>query len=114
MYDWRFNGETMKAERDLVRVEILGQSYNVRGEEAKAHIEELARYVDSKMRAIAESTPAGDSLKVAILAALNIADEYFKLKRRHEESSRQWDETINELTRSLDEALKDPEKRLFA
>ncbi|HYV84436.1 MAG TPA: cell division protein ZapA [Patescibacteria group bacterium] len=59
----------------LVQVEIYGQSYNLRGEGATAYLQELASYVDRRMREVAEATATVDSLKVAILAALNIADE---------------------------------------
>jgi cell division protein ZapA len=59
----------------LVQVEIYGQSYNLRGEGEPQDIEDLAAYVDRKMREVSEATATVDSLKVAILAALNIADE---------------------------------------
>src|SRR5262245_10970910 len=59
----------------LVQVEIYGQSYNLRGEGATTYLQELAAYVDRRMREVAEATATVDSLKVAILAALNIADE---------------------------------------
>src|SRR5262245_28208911 len=59
----------------LVQVEIYGQSYNLRGEGATNYLQELASYVDRRMREVAEATATVDSLKVAILAALNIADE---------------------------------------
>ena len=59
----------------LVQVEIYGQSYNLRGEGETPYLQELAAYVDHRMREVAEATATVDSLKVAILAALNIADE---------------------------------------
>jgi len=59
----------------LVQVEIYGQSYNLRGEGESGYIQDLASYVDHKMREVSEATATVDSLKVAILAALNIADE---------------------------------------
>jgi len=59
----------------LVQVEIYGQSYNLRGEGEAGYIQNLASYVDGKMREVADATATVDSLKVAILAALNIADE---------------------------------------
>ena len=59
----------------LVQVEIYGQSYNLRGEGETGYIQDLASYVDRKMREVSEATATVDSLKVAILAALNIADE---------------------------------------
>ncbi len=59
----------------LIQVEIYGQSYNLRGEGEAAYIQDLAAYVDRRMRDVADATATVDSLKVAILAALNIADE---------------------------------------
>ena len=59
----------------LVQVEIYGQSYNLRGEGETGYIQDLAGYVDRRMREVAEATATVDSLKVAILAALNIADD---------------------------------------
>jgi cell division protein ZapA len=59
----------------LVQVEIYGQSYNLRGQGESGYIHDLASYVDRKMREVAEATATVDSLKVAILTALNIADE---------------------------------------
>ena len=59
----------------LIQVEIYGQSYNLRGEGDTSYLQELAGFVDRRMREVAEATATVDSLKVAILAALNIADE---------------------------------------
>ncbi len=64
-----------RLEGHLVQVEIYGQSYNLRGEGESGYIQDLASYVDRKMREVSEATATVDSLKVAILAALNIADE---------------------------------------
>ena len=66
-----------------MRVEIYDQSYNLRGTDPE-HIHRIAAYVDAKMRAVAKQTSTVDSLRVAVLAALNIADEYFSLKRAGE------------------------------
>jgi cell division protein ZapA len=65
----------------VVTVEIQGQRYPVRSALEPAYVLELAAYVDDKMRAAADETPTGDSLKIAVLAALNIADEYFHFRR---------------------------------
>jgi cell division protein ZapA (FtsZ GTPase activity inhibitor) len=66
-----------------VRVEIFDQVYNLRGSDAD-YIVKLAEYVDGKMRAVSEQTATVDSVRLAVLAALNIADEYHLLKRRLE------------------------------
>ena len=65
---------------NAVRVEIFDQAYNLRGSDAD-YIIKLAEYVDSKMRAVAEQTHTVDTARLAVLAALNIADEYHLLKR---------------------------------
>jgi cell division protein ZapA len=94
-----------KTDSKLISVEIFGETYKVRGDEDHGYIADLARYVDSKMKSITESSRTDDSLRVAILAALNIADEYFKLQRKHEDSRILVAEQANELTEVLDEAL---------
>ncbi len=66
-----------------VRVEIFDQAYNLRGSDAN-YIMKLAEYVDAKMRAVAKQTQTVDTVRLAVLAALNIADEYHLLKRNQE------------------------------
>jgi len=58
-----------------VKVQIFGQTYAVRGELDEAYVQKLAAYVDEKMRAIADATATVDTQKLAVLAALAIADE---------------------------------------
>jgi cell division protein ZapA len=58
-----------------VKVQIFGQTYVIRGELDEAYVQKLAKYVDEKMRAIADATTTVDTQKVAVLAALAIADE---------------------------------------
>jgi cell division protein ZapA len=58
-----------------VRVQIFGQTYAIRGELDEAYVHKLAAYVDEKMRAIADATATVDTQKLAVLAALAIADE---------------------------------------
>lgn len=67
-------------------VEIFGTSYTVKGEEDPEYVQSLARYVDEKMRALQKKSPPTVSAhKIAVLAAVNIADELFKLRRRQTE-----------------------------
>lgn len=89
----------------VVTVEIHGQQYPIRSGLDPAYVAELATYVDMKMRAAAHETVTGDTLKVAVLAALNIADECFRV--RAEEKSRRDSITTRaeELERMLDMAL---------
>ena len=62
-----------------VRVEIFGSEYRIRGDADPESIQEIAHYVDSKMREVSTETSLSSSLKVAILAALNIAGELFRV-----------------------------------
>ena len=64
----------------VVTVEILGQRYPIRSDLDGAYIARLASYVDEKMQRAANRTTAGDSVRVAVLTALNIADEYFRYR----------------------------------
>ncbi len=71
------------AESKAVAVEIYDQVYHLRGTDP-AHIEQLARVVDAKMRAVSAMGNTVDSLRVAVLAALNISDELEALRERYE------------------------------
>ena len=89
-----------------VRVEIFDQVYNLRGSDAN-YILKLAEYVDRKMRAVSEQTQTVDSVRLAVLAALNIADEYHLLKRRLEAPTPKLTERAHQLANALDEVLQD-------
>jgi cell division protein ZapA len=89
-----------------VRVEIFDQVYNLRGSDAD-YILKLAEYVDGKMRAVSEQTATVDSVRLAVLAALNIADEYHLLKRQLEKSSPDARQRASKLASALDEVLQD-------
>jgi len=96
-----------------ISVEIYDQTYHLRGVDT-AHIDALAQLVDGKMRAVSSHGATVDSLRVAVLAALNIADELTELRNRHHEllSSLDTAETTtrrraSSLSHLLDEALSE-------
>ncbi|MGI9104562.1 MAG: cell division protein ZapA [Terriglobales bacterium] len=89
-----------------VRVEIFDQAYNLRGTDPE-YIFKLAEYVDMKMRAVAEQTNTVDSLRLAVLAALNIADEYHILKRKYDGIAGEINQRTHTLEGALDEVLQD-------
>lgn len=62
----------------VVTVEIGGQRYPIRSTLDEKYVGELAAFVDAKFRAAADAAPASDMLGLAVLVALNIADEYFR------------------------------------
>jgi len=92
-----------------VRVEIFDQAYNLRGSDPD-YILKLAEYVDSKMRAVAEQTHTVDTVRLAVLAALNIADEYHLLKRSQDGGAVEYLKRAHNLSDALDEVLKEPRK----
>jgi cell division protein ZapA len=92
-----------------VRVEIYDQAYNLRGTDPE-YIFKLAELVDSKIRAVAAQTATVDSQRLAVLAALNIADEYQVLKRKYDAISGELSQRTSSLTDALDEVLADGRK----
>ena len=89
----------------VVPVEIHGQRYPIRSTLDPEYVARLASYVDLKMRAAAESAPAGDSLRLAVLAALNIADEVFRCRDVTRTRDGELAERAGELERLLDRLL---------
>lgn len=81
-------------------VEILGNIYTVRGDEDPAYIKQVAEYVDRQMREVIAKTSTVSTDKVAILIALNIADELFKTRQLVTER-------VTSLIKRIDEVLKE-------
>ncbi len=92
-----------------VRVEIFDQAYNLRGSDPE-YIGKLAEYVDAKMRAVASATNTIDTVRLAVLAALNIADEYHLLKRKQDNGTTDYQKRAQELSNALDEVLGEKRK----
>ncbi len=89
-----------------VKVEIYNQSYNIRGDGDPEYITQLADFVDRRMRDVAAGTLTVDSLKVAILAALHIADELHQLKRRYEQMDAQVAQKTVEFSQLIDQVFE--------
>ena len=98
----------MAAEKpNQVHVEIFGQTYTLSAGADAGYVEQLAAHVDAQMREVSKSAGAVDSLRVAVLAALNIADECFQLRAKAGDGegqlSRRADALVKELSRALGE-----------
>jgi cell division protein ZapA len=89
-----------------IRVEIYNQTYSIRSDGDSDYIMRLADFVDRRMREIANGTLTVDSLKVAILAALHVADELHRLKAVHESVDQQLASRSAECAEMLDRLLK--------
>ncbi|HEV7683238.1 MAG TPA: cell division protein ZapA [Pyrinomonadaceae bacterium] len=98
--------ETTTTAAPTIRVEIYNQTYNIRSDGDSEYLTKLADFVDSRMREISSGTLTVDSLKVAILAALHIADELHRLKQTHEQADAQLATRSTECAEMLDRLLK--------
>jgi cell division protein ZapA len=99
--------EAKKADTErTIRVEIYNQTYSIRSDGDNEYILRLAEYVDSKMRAISSGTLTVDSLKVAILAGLHIADELHQLQNEQAQTDAQLGSRSAECAELLDRVLK--------
>jgi cell division protein ZapA len=87
------------------QVEIFGEVYSVRGNDENGYLQELASLVDRKMREVAGQVK-GDTARIAILAALNLADELFQIQSRQEGERVEIREKVAALTEELTHALE--------
>ncbi len=89
----------------VIPVEIHGQRYPIRCSLEQEYVARLAAFVDEKIRAAADTTPTGDSLRLAVLAALNIADELFRRRELDQARTGALVERAGEIERMLDRIL---------
>jgi len=90
-----------------MKIEIYDQMYNVNSDgQSEEHLRELASYVDGKMREVAEATHMVDSVKVAVLAALNIADEMFACRARQQASEGPLRKRVEKCVALVEKALE--------
>jgi cell division protein ZapA len=89
----------------VIPVEIQGQRYPIRSSLEPEYVARLAAYVDEKMRATADAAPTGDALRLAVLAALNIADELFRCRDANRDRDGRLAERAEELERLVDRVL---------
>ena len=89
----------------VIPVEIHGQRYSIRSTLDPEYVARLAAYVDEKIRAAADATPTSDSLRLAVLTALNIADELFRCRDVTDARDGELAERAGELERLLDRVL---------
>ena len=97
----------MADKASLIHVEIFGQTYAVRAGGDPAYIEKLARYVDEQMREVSRASGAVDSVRIAVLAALNIADECFQAKSG--DADGELKQRAARLAETLDQLLSGPQ-----
>jgi cell division protein ZapA len=74
--------------KSAVDVEIMGHRFTVASDEDEAHVRGVAEYVDGQMRRLADGRTTTTIVQLALLTALNIASEYWKLRHEQEELDR--------------------------
>ena len=93
------------AEPKVVQVEVHGQKYPIRTDLDPRYVEELAEFVESRMALASRSSPSSDAVGLAILAALNITDEYFRARSALSNSSGTLTARTEALEKIVDQAL---------
>ena len=89
----------------VVTVEIAGQRYPIRSGLDERYVAELAAYVDQKMRSAVKAAPESDMLGLAILVALNIADDVFRARQQQSTVHGELNERAIELEQLVDAVL---------
>ena len=89
----------------VVTVEIAGQRYPIRSGLEPAYVIELAAYVEQKMRVATEAAPASDMMGLAVLVALNLADECFRARQQSSSAHGELNERALRLEQLVDDAL---------
>ena len=92
-----------------IKVQIYGQMFSLQGELDEAYVHKLAAYVDEKMRVVSDMTPTVDTQKVAILAALAIADELHSLRKERGEREELLKEQAERCLTLVERALRQTE-----
>jgi cell division protein ZapA len=92
--------------RRLIEVDIFGQTFTVNSEDDEKYVRQLASYVDQRMRQVGGTAKTAVPLRVAIMAAMSIADEYYKASRREAEIEQEAARLSSVLVERLEQSEK--------
>ena len=95
----------MNSLKKPIQIEIYGQRYTIKGQAAEEYVRELAGYLDRKMNEVATASKLNNLAKIAILAALNIADELFQQRQ----TLQQKDGVLKKAERRMSDLIDSPE-----
>ncbi|MGA1197618.1 MAG: cell division protein ZapA [Candidatus Latescibacterota bacterium] len=95
------------SESPVVRVQIFGSEYQIASQTDAEHTREVARYIDRKMREVANNLSLRSVSKIAVLTAVNLADELFKAQDEGQQMSQMANEKANKLARSVDQPIRE-------
>lgn len=91
--------------KKAIEVNIMGQKLQVKSENSDTYITKVADFVDQKMKEVQQSTKSVSSLNVAILAAMNITDEYLRIRDRKEQKNKALEQKVQDLVELIDVQL---------
>jgi cell division protein ZapA len=94
----------------MAKIQIYGKTYSLKNSSDQVSTEEIAAYVDAKMRELAEIQSKTSSANLAVLAALNIAQELMELQNQIEANEKAQDEKIVRMLEALEEEIQVVEK----
>ncbi len=89
-----------------VKVTIYGREYTLRGDAAPEYVQKVAQLVDRRMREIAEQSGIAVTSKIAILAAVNLADELLRERQQHQQAVELLEERTAQMTAMLDREME--------
>ena len=92
------------------KIQIYGKTYSLKSSSSEVDAEEVAAYVDSRMKELANARSKTSTLDLAILAALNIAQELMELKNQAGAKEEAEGEKLRQLVEALDKELQGLEK----
>ena len=90
----------------MAKIQIFGKTYNLKSSSDKVETEEVAVYVDSKMRELAEMISKTPTLDLAVLTALNIAQELMELQKQTDANNKEIEDKIGHLLAALENELQ--------
>ena len=99
------NGDEMMTDVSVTTVQIFGQEYKIRGFEDKSYVQRVAGYVDERMRELSQGSSSLSQERLAVLTALNIADELFQESKRSSEKLLSVEQRTDALIAQLDQCL---------
>ncbi len=97
----------MSSEKNILKIKILDIEYPLRvTDDNVEYVQQIARYVDSKMREIQAAKPERPLHQIAILAALNIADELYQQTHTESDIIKEYEDRVEKITRKLELGIK--------
>jgi len=92
---------------DRIRVNIFGSEYSLISDDDEKYVKEVAQYIDDKMREIDKSQSVNSPSRVAVLAALNIADELFQERSYRKKLTEQLNQEAGKINRTIIKYLEE-------